>query len=377
MTREYRGLFGFFWRFWLAPIRAEPVAAFRILAGIVAFVSLTTSLGPRMALDFGPDGLTPPADLVRQSDDPKYTGSLDAWLERTGKFCVNRGFVGVPLLDVWLPRESLRGWVEWCEAGGNYWLAWLYGVSILFVIAGLFTRLSTLLALLLTVSFQARMSWVLNGGDAVIRESFFYLLLMPAGAVWSVDGWLRRRVWGVKPPGPVLIEPWSVRLAQIQLCSIYLFTGLIKLGGTYAAVGGFCGSVWNGQAVAAAWETCRAALAEEDWLNGVAVYWVLNDVCLNRFPYAWLPLPLVLCQVLSWATLVFEIGFPLLVLSRWTRPVLLAGGAMFHFGIWFHTEVGFFSAAMVAWYPLFLSGAFLAWVVGVKEPPPPSIPPAP
>lgn len=355
----------FFWRFWLTPIRAEPVALFRILAGLVILVSLTTSLGPRMAVDLGPEGLTPP-DLVNAPHDPKQPGSLDSWLERTGRFCVLRGSVGIPFLDVWIPRPYLAGFVVWCEAGGFWWIYGLYVASVVAVILGFWTRLSALVALLLTASFQARMSWVLNGGDAVMRDALFYLFLMPSGAVWSLDAWFRQRRKG-SSPGPVLIEPWSVRLAQIQLCCIYLFTGLIKLGGTYATVGTFVSDTWYGTPLATAWEACFRALCEEDWLNGVAVYWVLNDVALNRFPYTWVPIPLIICRFLSWATLVFEIGFPLLVLSRWTRPILLVGGALFHAGIWFHTEVGFFSAIMVSWYPLFLGGDFLhRWLAGRK-----------
>jgi hypothetical protein len=342
------------WRFWVEPIRAEPVAAYRIAAGLVILWSTTCSLGPRMAVDLGPEGLTPAA-MRGVEYDAKNLGTLDEWIKKEGRFCVLRGFIGVPFLDWWVDRESLGGFVPWCEEGGFWWFYALLVLALVFIVLGFLTRLSTLLALLLLVSFQARMSWVLNGGDAVMRDALFYLLLMPASAVWSVDAWLRGRIWG-KKPGPVMIEPWSVRLAMIQLACIYFFTGLIKLSGAFDP------QIWTDW-----W--MEGKKLDQDWLNGEAVYWVLNDNALNRVPYYWLPIPMRICRVLSWGTLLFEIGFPLFVLSRYTRPSLLVVGVLFHLGIWFHTEVGFFSPIMLAWYPLFLSGETLTWLFNRKKKP--------
>jgi hypothetical protein len=75
--------------FWTRPIRAEPLALFRILIGVVILLSLLTSLGPRLPLDLGPDGLCP----GRAADD---------WLKRSGRFCLLRGPVNLPLLDEFL-----------------------------------------------------------------------------------------------------------------------------------------------------------------------------------------------------------------------------------------------------------------------------------
>jgi hypothetical protein len=340
MIAFLRWMFRPLWRFWVEPIRAEPVAAFRILTGLVILWSTTCSLGPRMLVDLGPDGLTP-ADMRGREYDPRQPGLLDQWLERTGKFCVLRGFIGVPFVEWWVPRDSLGDFVPWVEAGGFWWFFALLVLALVFLIAGFFTRLSAFVSLMLLISFQNRMSWVLNGGDAVMRDVLFYLVLLPSGAVWSVDKWLRDRIWG-KKPGPVMVEPWAVRLAMIQLSCIYLFTGLVKLSGVFTLG------------------------LNQDWLNGEAVYWVLNDTALNRLPYHWFPIPMRICRMLSWGTLIFEIGFPLFILSRYTRPTLLVVGVLFHLGIWFHTEVGFFSPIMLAWYPLFLRGETLARLLGRK-----------
>jgi len=119
---------------------------------------------------------------------------------------------------------------------------------------------------------------------------------------------------------------------------IYLFTGLGKLGG--------------------------------QWLDGTAIYWVLQDVSLTRWPYRWLPVPLWLCQWATWGTLVFEIGFPVLICFRRLRPWLLGAGVLLHLGILLWPEVGWFSQSMLCWYVLFLPGETLArWNCRASDPP--------
>jgi hypothetical protein len=90
---------------------------------------------------------------------------------------------------------------------------------------------------------------------------------------------------------------------------------------------------------------------------------VLNDLSLTRWPYYWLPVPMIICRLLSWGTLVFELGFALVMalpprsafLRRLRLSWLLAGVAL-HVGILVHTEVGWFSPATLCWYVLFLPG---------------------
>lgn len=254
-----------------------------------------------------------------------------------------------------MPKEYADAWTHWCEQPAHEYL--LFGVwvaSLACLTVGLCTRPAAVLALLLTVSFHLRIVQTTNGGDSVARCGLFCLMLAPAGVVWSLDAWARRRwrAWRGLPPavGPVLVPAWPVRIMQIQLCFMYFFTGLVKIVNDLPALFQ-TGKVPDGA----------------DWLTGHAVYWVLNDIELNRVPYAWLATPLWLCMVLSWGTLVFEIGFPLLVLSRRLRPWLLLAGLSFHLGIWLTTEVGWFSAMTMCWYCVFVSGGQLDAVARLLE----------
>jgi hypothetical protein len=350
-----RGLFRAFLEFWAEPTRAEPLALFRILIGLIAFLSTATTLAPRLGADLGPDGFLPAT-------------AVDGWESYTKPhFNLFRGPTGIrgvnangdkwnldeillnPESLVWgdgnldLGRQRLADWRAWCDDPVHaYLLLAALLVALTFLTLGLATRPAVVVSWALFVSFNARLIWLNNGGDSMLRCALF----------WSID----RLLWRRRTPVPLLIPPWAVRLMQIQLAFVYFFTGLAKLGG--------------------------------DWFRGEAVYWVLNDISLNRFPYAWFPVPLWVIRLMSWGTLVFEMGFPFFVI--WDgrrrvygevrgktpeegfrfrlnvpalRPWLLLAGVALHMGILVHTEVGWFSPATMAWYVLFLRGETLAWVV--------------
>jgi hypothetical protein len=298
--------------FWRKPVRAESLALFRIALGTTIFVSLLT--------------LIPDLDPFLNVCSPE---ALDSWVGRTGRFCMLRAPTTSPYLKEPLPTE----WIEnWNLIGENraviqsLFALWL--VSLLSLTLGFYTRTSAIIAWFLAVSFHNRLVWTLNGGDALYRAGLFYLMIAPAGAVWSIDHWRRMRSAPAEEAGPMFIPPWSVRLIQIQLCMVYSFTGLAKIG--------------------------------SDWNNGEALYWVLNDIALTRWPYARLPVPLGLCKLASWTTLAWEISFPLLVLFRRLRPWVLVFGVTMHLGILAVMEIGWFSQVTLCWYAVFLPGERLA-----------------
>jgi hypothetical protein len=128
---------------------------------------------------------------------------------------------------------------------------------------------------------------------------------------------------------------------QIQLCLVYLGTGLVKLG--------------------------RNWMEPSDWVTGDAMYWVLNDFAVARWSFWSFPLPYAVCRLMAWATLVFELGFPLAMLSSLVRPWWLLLGAGFHVGVWITLEVGWFSPMSLCWYVLFVPGSTLARCTGTSK----------
>ena len=303
-------------QFWTAPVRAEPLALMRIVSAFCVLLSALTSIAPNLPQFWFDEGLIPVA-------------VADEYMRRVGRFSVLSGVTSQAAIVLWF-------------------ILWM--VSLLLVLVGWQTRIACVMAWILAVSFNMRGLWSLNGGDDVAVLLLFYLMISPCGAAWSLDA-LRRRVKTYRDPDagfempaarsraePAMIAPWSVRLMQIQLVIIYLFNGINKLN-----------------------------LSEtNDYLTGEAVYWVLNDLTLTRLAYDMLLAPLWLCRLLSWGTLVFELGFVVFVFIPRLRPWLLLGGVLFHEGIFITMEIGWFSQMTLCFYPVFLSGAsvaaFAAWL---------------
>src|SRR5437763_1448338 len=81
--------------------------------------------------------------------------------------------------------------------------------------------------------------------------------LMPSGAALSVDAWRRRRAGRLA--GPAYVPAWTVRVLQVQLCMLYLSTGLVKLQ---------AGSEWG------------TLKAEGTWWEGTSIHYALNYVTM-------------------------------------------------------------------------------------------------
>src|SRR6202790_4667678 len=105
-TPPNRGLLRYLYDFWATPIRAEPLALFRIVIASIILLALLTSLGPRLPRDLGPDGLYP----ARAGDD---------WLKQSGRFWLLRGPVNLPLLEGCVPAEYAETWRDWCDVPEN------------------------------------------------------------------------------------------------------------------------------------------------------------------------------------------------------------------------------------------------------------------
>jgi len=296
--------------FWIAPIRAEPLALMRIVAALGVLLSALTTIAPNLSLFWFDEGIIP----AQVSDQMMSYGS----------------------------RASILYGVTSHAAIIAWFVLWM--IALLFLLVGCYSRIACIIAWVLAVSFNIRGLWTLNGGDDVAVHLLFYLMLSPCGAAWSIDS-LRRRLKTYRDPEsgfelpqarptaqPTLIEPWSVRLMLIQLVIMYLLNGINKMN-----------------------------LAQtNDYLTGEAVYWALNDATLTRFAFDMLPAPMWVCRLLSWATLLFEFSFVIFICLPRVRPVLLWAGVLFHAGILATMEIGWFGQFTLCYYPVFISGAAVA-----------------
>jgi len=189
---------------------------------------------------------------------------------------------------------------------------------------GFCTRTSAILVSLGLTDLHVRNNQIINGSDMVYSAMAFYLILSPAGAVFSVDR-LIRLVRGREPEEPKRIIPWGQRLMQVQISIIYLSAVLSKLTGNL-------------------------------WITGTAVYYPLNYPELQRFPMPHLGSEDTwLINLLTYGTLALELSLVFLVWHPRLRLYVLTAGVLLHVGIEYALNVPLFAGIMIVSYIVFLT----------------------
>ena len=272
------------WTWWNKPIRAERLAALRIALALCLLFNILTSYRVHLQDFFGDGQLGGGQMFATYGAAPNLNWSL------------------------------LRGLDDPMAVMVAFWT---WAAAAIMLLVGCWTRLSAILTWVLSMSFANANPFIDNAGDTIRTIALFYLVLCPCGAVWSVDGLVRRHRHGAE--GPVYVWPWPLRLLFIQLILIYFVNGLYKVTGP-------------------------------DWLEGDSLYYVLGDLTLTRFSIAQLPVPLIVIRMATWLVLIWELTFPVLVLFRRTRCLALLFGVIFHLGIFATMELGGFVPYVLCLY---------------------------
>jgi hypothetical protein len=193
----------------------------------------------------------------------------------------------------------------------------LWSLLVGALVLGIRTRFVSLLVWALSLAFLNRHYHLKNFGDSALRFTLFMGLFVPWGSALSWDAWRKPRslvhTWQT---------PWGVRLFQLQLCALYTSTGISKLIGPLHST----------------------------WYQGTSLHYALNDFVLARVAYALVPVPLWLTMPLTYAVLLWELGFVPLVVWRRTRAWALAFGVVFHLLTFLVFEIGWFAFYVLAWY---------------------------
>jgi hypothetical protein len=197
----------------------------------------------------------------------------------------------------------------------TYLLMAVYGVSLLFSVAGFYTRSSMVIALLCMTSLHQRNIWLLSSSEVLMRTITILLIFSPCGHSLSVDSWLGAKysAFWRKRPWPV----WALRLIQIQVCVVYLWT------------------VWH-------------KLKGETWFDGSAVYYATRLENMTNFTLPFVLDSIPLLRLATWGTLIVELALGILVwFKEFRRPVIIAG-ILFHLGIEYIMSIPFFEIYMIA-----------------------------
>jgi hypothetical protein len=240
------------------------------------------------------------------------------------------GWLSAPLVRA-LQRDEFAYSLWWWIPPAWLWPA--YAVSMLTLALytlGLWTRLTSILALVVTISYANRVPAALFGLDQINAMLTLYLAIGPSGQTLSLDRWLaRRRLPGDAPrPAPSAGANLALRLIQVHMCVIYFFAGIAKLQGP---------AWWGGDAMWRAFANLEYQSADMTWLAWHP--WFLNFI--------------------THVSVLWEISFCVLIwLPRW-RPLMLAGAVVLHLGIGLCLGMWTFGLIMLVGCAAFLPGVLV------------------
>jgi len=258
-------------RFWFTPTLPHTLALIRIFAGTMMFYT----------------------HLVYALDLMSFLGP-NSWVTRD----LSR--------EIYKTQDSYAAWsyLWYVESPAVLWILHILALIIfVFLIIGMWSRVTSVLACLITLSYCHRLNGSWFGLDQVNAMLAIYLVIGPCGAAYSLDRWLeeRKRKSQVTPPRTVSCNI-AIRLIQLHLCIIYLFGGITKMRG-------------------------------ETWWDGSATWFAVSNLEYQSIDMTWIGHYPFLFAFLTHVTIFWETFYCALVWPRLTRPIVLIIAVGVHGGI--------------------------------------------
>ncbi len=259
--RRLMEAFGQGWnRFWFLPSDPYPLGVIRALTGLVA-LWLHATLWPELVRLFAAGGWLP-VDVIAKTTVRGYPLSYLNFFHSPADLAVVHGL----------------------------------GLAVLLAFTlGFWSRLSSILALLVMLSDVHRAPLLTTQVEPIVTLVMFYLCLGPSGASWSLDRVLaeRRAAAGgalLAPPRHTFMTTVSLRLLQVHLAMLYATFGAAKLMG-------------------------------DTWWRGMGTWWLMTRPESRWIDLTWLPTFAV--NFWTHAIVAFELGFAILIWIPLARPLLL------------------------------------------------------
>jgi hypothetical protein len=282
-TRSYLAEVWEAWNeFWFAPSSPTTLSAIRVLAGaMLLYTHLVWSIG---LTDFFSDSGWLPQQLMHEvhhdGGDPDGPGPA----------------TGPPQRWIWSHFNHIH-------STKLMWTIHIASLCVFFLLmVGLFSRTMAVLAFLIAVSYANRITpGAYFGLDKINTMLALYLIVGPCGARYSIDRlWRLRR--GTNEVPATSSANLAIRLIQVHMCIIYLFSGIGKLQGY-------------------------------PWVTGEAS-WMSFDLAEYRsLDMTWLVTHPLLLNFMTHLTVFWELSYCALVWPSLTRPWVLLMAVMVHLGI--------------------------------------------
>ncbi len=220
------------------------------------------------------------------------------------------------MADPW-SLYRFNGSVAWSEI--LYWCGTV--VSILFAI-GIAPRITGILFYICVRSVMNRNYMSLDGGQNLLQILAFFLMFANSGEHFVIIGrtdapTLVRTVLKKMRPTLAIVHNGAMSLIAGQVCMLYFWSGFYKVSG-------------------------------HKWQDGTAIYYVMRA---NEFSLPGLS-PFIfhsaiLVTALTYATLVFQMSFPVLMWNKRVKPFLFVAAVSFHLGIAIFMGLVAFSMTMI------------------------------
>jgi hypothetical protein len=236
-------------------------------------------------------------------------------IPRFDKLFLKNGFVS-PETFVFYPKS----WSFYFQ-DFQFGLVLLFGVSLFLLMAytlGFFAKWALIILLPIHLGFHAANPFIIHEPQQLSNLLLILTLFLPIENKWVLK---KRR--DMFPELKIRESRLILQSLLVYLSLYYFFAGIKKIPDPF-------------------------------WLKGTAVSDILNWPYLGREN----PLTLLikipsLSKVLTYLTLLFELGFIFVAFTRFRR-VLIIIGFFFHLSIGLTMDVGLFFWAMMAWYPVLL-----------------------
>lgn len=191
----------------------------------------------------------------------------------------------------------------------GFW--WVYVCVLLLFTLGIRTLLSAFLAWLLHLTLMNTCRFGAYGVESILNIAFFYAIFFPCGQALAFDS-----KW--QTGTPTAHARVSLRILQIQLCIIYVASGVEKAWG-------------------------------QEWWNGNAIWYSLTEEQFRQFDFSWMADHPWIPRCAGWWTLLIESGYGLMIWTK--RPVArfwVANTLLLHAGIFVFMGLHAFALTMIS-----------------------------
>lgn len=188
----------------------------------------------------------------------------------------------------------------------------IFFCSCIFLFFGLFTKISTFICFLLHLAYINTGSGIVYGVEVFTQLSLFYALFFPLNSTYALDSWI-----GISQYKRTSVSAGTaIRVIQIQMCFVYLSSGIEKCLG-------------------------------KQWLNGEAIWRTFMMPIFNNYNFSWIAFYPFLPLLMGIIVLIIEIGYTFFMWKKNIRVVWLIMIIGLHLGIGILMGMWFFASIMV------------------------------